>query len=100
MSDERIYLLSRTVGNYNVKVQVLVQGDYIPAKGPAYDHGGLPAEYPIAEVLSITLANDPDDILLGVDAKTIAGWEQDALDLDYETEYDEGEGDPDPDAEY
>ena len=100
MSDERIYLLSRSVGDYDVKVQVLVTGEYRPEQGPAYDHGGLPAEYPVAEVISITLANDPDDILLGVDAKTIAGWEQDALDLDYETEYDGGEGDPDPNAEY
>ena len=98
MSDERIYLLSRVWGNRDVNVQVLVQGDYIPEKGPAYDHGGLPAEYPIAEVLSVTM--NGEDWLPGVDAKTIAEWEQDALDLDYETEYDGGEGDPDPDAEY
>ena len=98
MSDERIYLLSRVWDDRNVKVQVFVQGDYTPERGPAYAHGGLPAEYPIAEVLSVTV--DGVDCTPEVDAKTIAKWEGDALDLDYDMMYDGGEGEVDPYDEY
>lgn len=99
MKSERVYEWGAEVGGGDIPscIKATVSGRYIPERGPAYDHGGLPAEYPDVNIEAWS-AEHNCDITDSLTDEDIDRFTERALELDWEAmadgfDYDPREGD-------